>query len=153
MWYRPTKTAKLSDDFADHKKRGSVNPGVDYPVKVGTEVKAIADGKVVKVVNNIRGAGGRMVLVKHGSYKTDYLHLSKILCKAGDVVKAGDLLGLSGASGLGSEHHYGPHLHLSIRKGGTFLSGRGNLDFEKFLTTENAKQVVPAAIVESSPMQ
>jgi murein DD-endopeptidase MepM/ murein hydrolase activator NlpD len=152
MWYRPTKTAKISDDFNDHKKRGSVNPGVDYPVKVGTEVRAIADGTVIKVINNIRGAGGRMVLVKHSGYKTDYLHLSKILCTRGNI-KAGDLLGLSGASGLGSENHYGPHLHLSIRKGGTFLTGRGNLDYEAFMAAENAKIVEAAAVVESTPMQ
>jgi murein DD-endopeptidase MepM/ murein hydrolase activator NlpD len=153
MWYRPTTTSKLSDDFADHKKRGSVNPGVDYPVKVGTAVKAVADGTITKIVNNVKGAGGRMVLVRHGSYKVDYLHLSKIVVKAGDAVKAGDVLGLSGASGLGSEHGYGPHLHLSIRKGGSHLRGRGNLDFESFMKSENAKQVVAAVTVEPTPAQ
>jgi murein DD-endopeptidase len=147
MWHRPTKTSKLSDDFRDHKARGSVNPGVDYPVGVGTPVKAIADGKIIKTVNNTLGAGGRMVLIKHGEYKADYLHLSKILIAPGKEVKAGDVIGLSGASGKGKERGYGPHLHLSIRKGGTFLMGKGNLDFEGLIKkqSEKVKEVPPVA--------
>ena len=145
VWYRPTSTSKLSDDFEDHKARGSVNPGVDYPVKIGTPVVAIANGKVTKVVKNIDGAGGRMVLVQHGTYKADYLHLSQIHVKAGDTVIGGEtVLGLSGASGLGKERGYGPHLHLSIRKGGKHLTGKGNLDYEAFMKKENAKQVKPS---------
>ena len=147
MWHRPTKTSKLSDDFRDHKARGSVNPGVDYPVGVGTPVKAIADGKIIKTINNTLGAGGRMVLIKHGEYKADYLHLSKILIAPGKEVKAGDVIGLSGASGKGKERGYGPHLHLSIRKGGTFLMGKGNLDFEGLIKkqSEKVKEVPPVA--------
>lgn len=151
MWYRPTSMKKLSDTFADHKARGSVNPGVDYPVAMGTEVRAIADGKVNKTVNNTTGAGGRMVLIQHGSYKADYLHLSKVLVKAGQTVKAGDVIGLSGASGKGKERGYGPHLHLSIRKGGSHLTGKGNIDFEAFMKKENDKQRKAAEPAEVSP--
>ena len=141
MWQRPTKTSKLSDDFKEHKARGSVNPGVDYPVKIGTPVKAIADGVIVKTVNNTLGAGGRMVLIKHGEYKADYLHLSKILCVPGKAVKAGDVIGLSGASGKGKERGYGAHLQLPVRKGGKFLMGKGNLDFEGLIKKQQAAAV------------
>jgi len=139
MWQRPTKTSKLSDDFKEHKERGSVNPGVDYPVAIGTPVMAVADGIIVKTFNNTLGAGGRMVMIRHGEYKADYLHLSKILVVPGKAVKAGDVIGLSGASGKGKEQGYGPHLHLSIRKGGTFLSGKGNIDFEGLIKKQNEK--------------
>jgi murein DD-endopeptidase MepM/ murein hydrolase activator NlpD len=145
VWYRPTSMKKLSDNFADHKARKSVNPGVDYPTAMGTPVKAVANGKVNKIVDNVKGAAGRVVLMQHGSYKADYLHLSKILVKKGQVVQAGDVIGLSGASGLGKERGYGPHLHFSIRKGGSHLSGKGNLDFEAFMKAENAKQTAPVA--------
>jgi murein DD-endopeptidase MepM/ murein hydrolase activator NlpD len=145
VWYRPTSTKKISDNFADHKARKSVNPGVDYPVGMGTPVMAVAGGKVNKVVDNVKGAAGRVVLMQHGSYKADYIHLSKILVAKGQVVQAGDVIGLSGASGLGKERGYGPHLHFSIRKGGMHLSGRGNLDFEAFMKAENAKQTAPVA--------
>lgn len=151
MWHRPTSMKKLSDNFKDHVARGSVNPGVDYPVPIGTPVRAIANGKVNKTVNNVTGAGGRMVLIQHGTYKADYLHLSKIMVRAGQVVKAGDVIGLSGASGRGRERGYGPHLHLSIRKGGSHLTGKGNLDFEAFMKKENDKQKAAAA-VEDSPV-
>jgi murein DD-endopeptidase MepM/ murein hydrolase activator NlpD len=140
MWYRPTSMKKLSDTFADHKARNSVSPGVDYPVAMGTPVKAIADGKVTKTINHVKGAGGRMVLIKHGSYAADYLHLSKILVKAGQTLKAGQVIGMSGASGLGKERGYGPHLHLSIRKGSAHLTGKGNLDFEALIKKEKDKQ-------------
>lgn len=149
MWHRPTSMKKLSDTFKDHVARKSVNPGVDYPVAIGTPVKAIADGKVNKTVNSVTGAGGRMVLIQHGTYKADYLHLSKILVKAGQTVKAGDVIGLSGASGRGRERGYGPHLHLSIRKGGSHLNGKGNLDFEAFMKKENDKQKAKAKPVET----
>lgn len=151
MWYRPTSMKKLSDTFADHKARNSVNPGVDYPTAMGTPVMAVAGGKVNKTVNNVTGAGGRMVLIQHGSYKADYLHLSKILVKAGQEVKAGDVIGMSGASGRGKERGYGPHLHLSIRKGGAHLTGKGNLDFEAFMKAENDKQTAAAQPAPSAP--
>lgn len=152
MWYRPTSMKKLSDTFADHKARNSVNPGVDYPTPMGTPVKAIRDGKVNKTVNNVTGAGGRMVLMQHGPYKADYLHLSKVLVKAGQVVKAGDVIGMSGASGLGKERGYGPHLHLSIRKGGSHLTGKGNFDYEAFLKKkiEKAKAAAKAVLPPES---
>lgn len=153
VWYRPTSMKKLSDTFADHVARKSVNPGVDYPVAIGTPVKAIADGKVNKTVNSITGAGGRMVLMQHGSFKADYLHLSKILVRAGQTVKAGEVIGLSGASGRGRERGYGPHLHLSIRRGGSHLTGKGNLDYEAFMKKENDKQKKAAVTVEDSPAQ
>ena len=165
MWFRPTSMKKLSDTFADHKARNSVNPGVDYPVGMGTPVMAIADGKVNKTVNNVTGAGGRMVLMQHGSYKADYLHLSKVLVNAGQHVKAGHVIGFSGASGRGKERGYGPHLHLSIRNGGAHLTGKGNFDFEAFLKAENDKQkpptdqatppviATPAPVVPAAPIK
>lgn len=148
MWQRPTKSKKVSDTFKEHKARGSVNPGVDYVVPMGTPVMAVADGIVMKTVNNTLGAGGRMVLIKHGKCKADYLHLSKILIVPGKEVKAGQVIGLSGASGKGKERGYGPHLHLSFRNGGKFLMAKGNLDFEDLMK----KQETAAAAAEVPPV-
>jgi LysM repeat protein len=72
-------------------------------------------------------------------YNADFLHLSRIDVVPGQQVKQGDVIGLSGASGLHSENGYGPHLHLSFRKGGTSTMAEGNLDFEKFVTAPGAK--------------
>jgi murein DD-endopeptidase MepM/ murein hydrolase activator NlpD len=132
-WIRPVE-AKISDDFAAHKKRKSVNPGVDYVVPVGTPLLAIANGTVARISNTVSGAGGRVVLLEFPSgHKADYLHLSRVDVAKGDKVKKGQVIGLSGGSGLGKELGYGPHLHLSFREGGTFLTGTGNIDYEAFL--------------------
>jgi murein DD-endopeptidase MepM/ murein hydrolase activator NlpD len=132
-WIRPVE-AKISDDFAAHTKRKSVNPGVDYVVPVGTPLLAIATGTVARISNTVSGAGGRVVLLEFPSgHKADYLHLSRVDVAKGDKVKKGQVIGLSGGSGLGKELGYGPHLHLSFRHGGTFLTGTGNIDYEAFL--------------------
>jgi murein DD-endopeptidase MepM/ murein hydrolase activator NlpD len=149
-WIRPLE-GPISDDFQEHKNRAkpSVNPGTDYAVAVGTPVKALADGTVARVVTTIAGAGGRMVLMDFPSgHKADYLHLSRVDVTAGQAVKQGQVLGLSGASGLGKENGYGPHLHLSFRMGGTHTNGAGNIDYEAFRGgAPAAPAVAPAAPV------
>jgi murein DD-endopeptidase MepM/ murein hydrolase activator NlpD len=77
-------------------------------------------------------------------YNADYLHLQAIDVVPGQQVKQGQRIGLSGASGLHSENGYGPHLHLSFRKGGSPTMAMGNLDFEKFVS---APSVEPAKLV------
>jgi murein DD-endopeptidase MepM/ murein hydrolase activator NlpD len=149
-WIRPVE-AKISDNFAAHQKRKSVNPGVDYVVPVGTPLVAIADGTVARISNTVAGAGGRVVLLDFPSgHKADYLHLSRVDVAKGESVKKGQVIGLSGGSGLGKELGYGPHLHLSFRHGGTFLTGTGNIDYEAFIGSPApakapAKAKAPAA--------
>jgi murein DD-endopeptidase MepM/ murein hydrolase activator NlpD len=150
-WIRPVE-AKISDTFEKHVARKSVNPGVDYMTAVGVPVKALADGTVARIVNTIKGAGGRMVLLDFPSgHKADYLHLSRVDVKAGDAVKQGQVLGLSGASGLGKENGYGPHLHLSFRMGGTHTSGAGNIDYEAFIGGAPAAPAAPAKPAAAAP--
>lgn len=145
-WIRPTKTTKISDDFHDHTARGSVNPGVDYVVGTGTPVFAVADAVVSGVTTTISGAGGRMVWLNFGNgYCADYLHLSRVDVKKGDTVKQGQVLGLSGGSGRGSEKGYGAHLHFSFRVGSKHVQGRGNVDYEAFLAKNGVKGVAPIA--------
>ncbi len=152
---RPVKSKKISDTFAAHKARGSVNPGVDYVVPVGTPVFAIADGVVDGVTTSIAGAGGRMVWLNCDGWKIDYLHLSKVNVKKGQHVKRGDVLGLSGASGKGSERGYGPHLHIALRKGGGHVQGKGNKDLAAILKKQKAARLAAATAVavEVTPAQ
>jgi murein DD-endopeptidase len=137
-WIRSVE-GRVTSSFQDHKDRKtnpSKNPGTDYGVATGTPVKAIADGMITGIVETIRGAGGRMIFQSFaGGYNADYLHLSRIDVKDGQAVTQGQVIGLSGASGLGSETGYGPHLHLAFRKGGTPTMGVGNLDFETFVSS------------------
>jgi murein DD-endopeptidase MepM/ murein hydrolase activator NlpD len=144
-WIRPVQ-AGISDDFAAHKARKSVNPGTDYVVGVGTPVVAVADGSVADIVTTISGAGGRMIYLEfYSGHNADYLHLSRIDVKKGDLVKQGQVIGLSGASGKGSERGYGPHLHFSFRYGGKHLSGGGNEDYEAFIAKQEPVAEAPKA--------
>lgn len=142
-WIRAVE-GKITDSFDGHKNRKtnpSRNPGTDYGVAMGTPVKAIADGVITGVVSTFTGSGGRMIFQSFPSgHNADYLHLSRIDVVKGQQVKQGQVIGLSGASGLGKENGYGPHLHLSVRVGGKPTMGAGNIDFEKLL----AEQVVTA---------
>lgn len=140
QFIRPVKSKKISDSFDDHVERGSVNPGTDYIVPVGTPVVAVEAGVIRTVVTSVAGAGGRLVLLDMGTWSADYLHLSKVLVKKGQKVKKGDLIGLSGGSGNGKELGYGPHLHFSIRKGSEWLTESGNRDFEEILTIQRDRR-------------
>jgi murein DD-endopeptidase MepM/ murein hydrolase activator NlpD len=139
--------AGISDDFNAHKARKSVNPGTDYVVGIGVPVVAVADGVVVGTTTTIAGAGGRMVFLDTTTdgYNFDYLHLSRVDVSPGQAVKQGQVLGLSGASGKGSERGYGPHLHLSARIGGKHVNGAGNFDYEAFLAGQGGATAAPAA--------
>jgi murein DD-endopeptidase MepM/ murein hydrolase activator NlpD len=139
-WIRSVE-GRITSSYQDHKNRtpSSRNPGTDYGVATGTPVKAIADGTITSTVETFRGAGGRMIFQSFaGGYNADYLHLSRIDVKPGQEVKQGQVIGLSGGSGLGSETGYGPHLHLSIRRGGSPTMGVGNVDFEALVGTAPA---------------
>jgi hypothetical protein len=87
-----------------------IHSGVDYAVPLGTPALAIADGTVV-VAEDLFFTGNT-VFVDHGNGLIGmYFHLSALKVEAGQDVKKGNLLGLTGATGRVS----GPHLHLGIR--------------------------------------
>lgn len=144
--------AGISDNFAAHKARNSVNPGTDYVVGIGVPVVAVADGVVVGTTTSIAGAGGRMVFLDTTTdgYNFDYLHLSRVDVTPGQAVKQGQVLGLSGASGKGSERGYGPHLHLSARIMGKHVAGAGNFDYEDFLAKQGGSAAAPATAAPAS---
>lgn len=146
-WIRAVE-GRITDSFDGHRNRKvnpSRNPGTDYGVPTGTPVKAIADGTITGVVNTFAGSGGRMIFQSFPSgHNADYLHLSRIDVVAGQQVKQGQVIGLSGASGLGKENGYGPHLHLSVRFGGKPTMGAGNIDFEKLLAEQGVAPAKPA---------
>ena len=83
--------------------------GVGYT----TEILASKAGTVI-VSQNSRSYGN-YVVVSHGSGNTTlYAHMSKRLVSVGQSVKQGQVLGISGSTGISS----GPHLHFEITEGG-----------------------------------
>ena len=84
--------------------------GTDLSAPAGTEVVAANQGRVV-LVGNFFFAGGGVVLDHGGGLFTMYFHLSEFKVEQGNLVKKGDVLALSGASGRVT----GAHLHWGAR--------------------------------------
>lgn len=100
--------------YSNGKSSTSLHYGNDYGVPTGTDVKACAEGKVVMAENRI--STGWSVVIEHlpGLYSL-YYHMSELKVKEGDMVKPGELIGKSGATGLAT----GPHLHWEVRLNGS----------------------------------
>lgn len=88
--------------------------GVDYTIPEGSRVFATADG-VVRDASDRSSTHGKTVVIDHGNgYETSYSHLSKINVVRGQRVSRGDIIALSGDTGLSLS----PHLHYEVRKDG-----------------------------------
>lgn len=94
-----------------------MHEGIDLEADVGTPVHATGDG-VVEYVGR-RGGYGNVVVINNGfGYSTLFGHLSKPLVRDGQSVKRGQVIALSGDTGLST----GPHLHYEVRKNGIHLN-------------------------------
>ena len=121
--------------------------GFDITADIGTEVKAIANGKVLlaefdgtttegyDAFND--GYGNKVEILNDDGRRVVYGHLREILVKPGDIVTQGMIIGKTGSSG-GSRV---PHLHLEIRKTNTEETG---LDY-----TINPLTVLPKIDLEN----
>ena len=89
--------------------------GIDYLVPEGTAVFATADGRVDHLSEK-NSTHGKSITIDHGNgYKTTYSHLLDIRVSEGQTVKRGDIIALSGNSGLS----FVPHLHYEVSLFGT----------------------------------
>jgi murein DD-endopeptidase MepM/ murein hydrolase activator NlpD len=86
--------------------------GIDLAAPIGAPIRAAASGKVIFTGWN--GGYGWFIKLNHGTYKTNYGHLSKIVAANGSYVQKGDLIGLVGATGRA----YGSHLHFELEING-----------------------------------
>ncbi|MCV6606865.1 MAG: M23 family metallopeptidase [Campylobacterales bacterium] len=95
--------------------RREFHPGIDLRAPVGTPVYATADGivKQSRVHNKWNRKGyGKLLIIDHNlGFETLYGHLNKIVVKAGQFVKKGDVVAYTGNTGFSS----GPHLHYEVR--------------------------------------
>jgi len=93
-----------------------IHKGVDWAAPIGTPIMAAFDGTIAFQGD---GAGyGNLVKISHpDGRETRYAHMSKFApnTAVGTVVKAGDVIGYVGTTGLST----GPHLHFEV-----YLSGQ-----------------------------
>lgn len=92
--------------------------GIDFGTLVGSKVYATNDGVVSESVDLKQKTGyGRHIRIKHKDGTSIYGHLSKRYVNIGDVVKARQLIGLTGGAfdDPYSGYSTGPHLHFEFR--------------------------------------
>ena len=84
--------------------------GVDLAVEYGTKIRAAADGRV-SFAGWAEGYGLLIRLDHDYGFETRYGHNSRLLVHAGETVKKGQVICLSGNTGEST----GPHLHYEVR--------------------------------------
>ena len=83
--------------------------GLDLRADLGEPVRAAAAGQVVLAADHYYG--GRSVFIDHGlGVYSVYMHLDEFKTAEGDMVEAGQVIGLAGQTGRVT----GPHLHLGL---------------------------------------
>lgn len=90
---------------------GSAHTGIDYGCPAGTPILASADGTVMAAGWDLTGYGFRVIIRHSADRSTLYAHLDSISVNLNQVVRQGDVIGLSGSTGKAT----GPHLHFEAR--------------------------------------
>jgi len=128
MWkepFQPLGNAAVEARFADFRTYTFKGKEIDRQVHLGFDlavtqhVPILAAQRGVIVHAAYLGIYGNCVIIDHGlGVQTLYGHLSSIGVKAGDKVEKGQVLGLSGMTGLAA----GDHLHFTVLVNGTAVN-------------------------------
>jgi murein DD-endopeptidase MepM/ murein hydrolase activator NlpD len=95
-------------------KTSEFHPGMDFASAEGTPIYATGDGIVDRADNMAQGYGNHVVIDHGYGYQTLYGHMSKMVAKAGQKIRRGDLIGYVGSTGLSTA----PHVHYEVIKNG-----------------------------------
>ncbi len=131
QWVHPLKAplypAKPSAKFGASRSRGGKKKarcrgghcGIDIGEK-GQAVYAILDGRVIKAARYNARYSGKHLVLGHGPDQSVYCHLDRLApgLKKGDRIKAGQLIGWVGRTGI---RYSKAHLHLNILVGKTHV--------------------------------
>ncbi|MDE6559491.1 MAG: peptidoglycan DD-metalloendopeptidase family protein, partial [Muribaculaceae bacterium] len=118
-------SGRITSNFGFRPRFGRMHKGVDIALNVGDTVCAAIGGTVTRVSNDPRGYG-LFVCVRHpNGLETRYAHLSGTIAYPGQIVAAGDPVGLGGSTGNST----GPHLHFEVRVNGEAIDPTRMFDF------------------------
>lgn len=107
-WSYPLAGAHVISPFGGRGGRG--HAGVDIKTKPNDQVVAAFDGIVIQ--SGPYFGYGNYIVIRHAyGFSTCYSHQSRNFVKAGDKVKAGQVIGLTGSTGRATT----PHLHFEVR--------------------------------------
>ena len=128
-YHHPAKYRITSNYGYRHRR---MHRGVDLGYPEGTPVAAAWDG-IVRISKGTANTGGygNLVVIRHDNgLETYYGHLSRRLVNPGQMVKAGDIIGLGGNTG----RSYGSHLHFEVRYLGNDINPCRLIDFDNYKT-------------------
>ncbi len=103
----------ITSPFCERRAWEACHPGVDIGVGSGTPIRAAASGTVI-LAGATSGYGNYTCISHGGALSTCYAHQSAIQVSVGQRVSQGQVIGLSGCTGL----CFGPHLHFEVRVNG-----------------------------------
>lgn len=136
-WSLPIPKTEVTSPFG--LRRWRWHYGDDLRLKIGDSVRTVFDG-IVRLARYDRYGYGHYVLVRHyNGLETLYGHLSKRSLKPGDVVKAGDVVGLGGNTGRST----GAHLHFEMRYQGNAFDPKEVFDFDNHTIRTTTLIVTP----------
>ena len=94
-----------------------MHAGVDFGAPHGAPIYAVGDASVI--FSGWHGGHGNYVKLDHGGgFATAYAHMSRIAVASGTRVRAGQVIGYVGSTGLST----GPHLHYELYRNGTVVN-------------------------------
>jgi len=115
-WRYPLDHVRITGFYAVERTGFPIHHGIDFAATQGMPVHAVASGTVIAAgpFAEHEGRYGTVVLLEHrGQPRSLYSHLGSTAVKVGDTVRAGQLIGYVGATGIAT----GPHLHFEARNG------------------------------------
>ncbi|MGL4852711.1 MAG: M23 family metallopeptidase [Phocaeicola sp.] len=111
----PLSNAKLISGYATKQRPN--HTGLDLKTVANDSIRSVFDG-VVRLAKPYE-AYGNLIVIRHANgLESVYSHNAKNLVKSGDVVKAGEVIGLVGRTGRATTDH----LHLEFRIDGKHIN-------------------------------
>lgn len=108
----PLDTLIVSSPYGYRKdpftRKRKFHAGTDY-VTATENVYAMMPGRIRKIGYDKRL--GNYITIDHGDFRVTYAHLHTVVGDKGDIVQAGQSVGISGSTGRST----GEHLHVSMR--------------------------------------
>jgi len=120
-WVRPCSYTSITSPFGQRVSpttgASTYHQGVDLDTGTGWNVVAARAGIVT--IAGWGNAAGNYVQIDHGDgFRSIYMHLSSISVRSGQIVSAGQLIGLTGSTGVTT----GDHLHFGISYNGVYVN-------------------------------
>jgi murein DD-endopeptidase MepM/ murein hydrolase activator NlpD len=112
----------ITSYFCERRPWEACHPGIDIGVPSGTPIRAADAGRVI--IAGWESGYGNYTCIQHtATLSTCYGHQSAIQVSVGQDVSQGQIIGLTGCTGL----CFGPHLHFEVRINGAVVNPLGYL--------------------------